>query len=263
LGFESQLESLDIGLFDGIPSQTSIEDKRSLLALHVACRRQHPRFRWLEIGSHLGGSLQALIRDPACEAIDSIDLRPELVADDRIATVSYPDNSTERMTRLLGELPEADLGKLRTYDAHTGQLNPQDFERPDVCLIDAEHTVEACRRDAEFCRLVLRGRGVVAFHDVGVIYRAVAGFVDSVRASGTACRLAYLPDLMFAVELGPSDLLDDPAVIGRQLMTGSSLLAILCENDRYRAVLDGRRGRLLRRLGILRVDDPTLVAERG
>jgi hypothetical protein len=63
--FEAQLNELDTSLLDEIESQTSADDKRSLLALHVACRRVHREFRWLEIGSHLGGSLQALVRDPA------------------------------------------------------------------------------------------------------------------------------------------------------------------------------------------------------
>src|SRR4051812_45634366 len=119
MGFEAALESLDTALLRKIRSQTTYEDKRSLLALHLACRRTLGSFRWLEIGSHLGGSLQALIRDPACVAIESIDSRPERLSDERIATVAYPENSTQRMVQLLRELPEADVEKLRTYEAES------------------------------------------------------------------------------------------------------------------------------------------------
>src|SRR3954452_18480154 len=105
--FEAQLGSLNPDLLGAIESQTSPQDKRSLLALHLACRRQRSPFRWLEIGSHLGGSLQALFQDPPCVAIDSIDPRPEQLPDERLGPVSYPGNSTERMLELLGDLPEA------------------------------------------------------------------------------------------------------------------------------------------------------------
>ncbi len=105
--------------------------------------------------------------------------------DDRIATIAYPENSTERMLGLLRELPEADMNKLRTHDAQTSRLDPQAFERPDLCFIDGEHTDEACSLDAEFCRRVLREDGVIVFHDVGIVYRAVASFLETLRAVGT------------------------------------------------------------------------------
>ena len=259
MSFEERLESLDVELLGTIHTGLTTEDRRSLLALHLACRTTNPEFRWLEVGSHLGGSLQALVRDPGCTRIDSIDSRPEQIPDERIATVAYPGNSTARMLRLLGDLPDADMRKVRTHDTGTEQLDPQSFEPPDVCFIDAEHTDEACARDAEFCRTVLRGNGVIAFHDIFVVYRAVAALVETLGATGTPHRLAYLPDNMFAIELGPGALLSDPAMIGRQALAGSGLLWGLRWNDRYRAVLKGRRARLLRRLGLLRVDEPTLV----
>jgi hypothetical protein len=258
VSFEERLESLDVELLGTIHTGLAAEDRRSLLALHLACRRTNPEFRWLEIGSHLGGSLQALVRDPGCTNIDSIDSRPEQIPDERIATVTYPGNSTARMLRLLSDLPDADLRKVRTHDIGTEQLDPQAFEPPHVCFIDAEHTDEACARDAEFCRDVLREDGVIAFHDIWIVYRAVAAFVETLGVAGTPHRLAYLPDSIFAVELGRGKLLGDPAIIGRQLLTGAGMLWNLCMNDRYRAVLKGRRARLLRRLGLLRVDEPTM-----
>jgi predicted O-methyltransferase YrrM len=262
-GFTARLESLDTEVFRAIPSETSDEDRRSLLALHLACRASRSKFRWLEIGSHLGGSLQALVRDPACAAIDSIDLRPERLPDERLSVIEYPDNSTERMRRLLSDLPGSDIRKLRCHEADTGQLDPEAFEHPDVCFIDGEHTDEACGRDAEFCRRVLRDNGLIAFHDVDVIYQAVAAFVESLRTAGIAYRLAYLPDVIFAIELGESDLLRYPEVVNRQLGAGAGVLQMLCTNGRYRAILKGRRARLLRKLGLLRVSEPIVAPGRG
>jgi hypothetical protein len=249
--FESQLNELDVGLLEEIESQTSADDKRSLLALHLACRRAYGQFRWLEIGSHLGGSLQALVRDPACVRIDSIDPRPELLGDERMSPQRYPDNSTARMLELLGRLPEADLEKLHTYEAGTPELNGSDFSPAHVCFIDGEHTDDACAQDARFCQEVIRGEGLILFHDVGVIYRAVAEFAEQLSTDGLESRVAYLPDSLFAIEVGGGALLEDPAVVGRRLEAGRGVLWLLGSNDRYRALLQARRARTLRRLGLL------------
>lgn len=256
MSFAESLEALDPELLAPIESETSPGDRRSLLALHLACRRRHLSFCWLEIGSHLGGSLQALVRDPACEAIESIDPRPEQIADERLGAISYPDNSTARMLELLEALPGADASKVRTHEVGTEALDPESVQRPHVCFVDGEHTDEACARDAAFCLAALKESGVVVFHDIGVIYRAVNAFVETLRARGIPHSLAYLPDSVFAIEIGPRDVLADPAVTGRQLDGGRGVLSMLKQNDRYRALLKGRRARLLRRLRILPADEP-------
>ncbi len=106
-------------LFDHVRSQTAPRDRMVLLALHNACREFYGTFRYLEIGSHRGGSLQALIRDPRCVEIVSIDARPAVVPDDLKGEVVYRGNTTERMLEHLRSLPGADLTKLRTFDAST------------------------------------------------------------------------------------------------------------------------------------------------
>ena len=60
------------------PSRTAGRCSR----LHAAVAERGP-FRYLEIGSHLGGSLQALVADPRCMEIVSIDTRPDSQPDDR------------------------------------------------------------------------------------------------------------------------------------------------------------------------------------
>ncbi len=80
-------------LFNHIPSQTTLNDKRALLALHEVNRaRTNGNFVYLEIGSHLGGSLQALVLDPACSKIISIDPRPHKFADERGLDLTYHSN---------------------------------------------------------------------------------------------------------------------------------------------------------------------------
>jgi Methyltransferase domain len=256
---EGRLEELDLGLFDSIESETSDEDRRSLLALQLACRRRHPRFGWLEVGSYLGGSLQAVIRDPACTRIDSIDPRPEEFSDERLRpSISYPDNSTERMTELLRELDGADLDKLVTHEASSAELEPGAMEHPRVCFVDGEHTDRACEADADFCRRAVADDGVIVFHDIWIVYWAIRTFVSRLVDGGVPHRLAYLPDSIVAVEIGPGDLLDDPAVVARRLDAAPGVLWLVGMNNKYRSALQGRRARLLRRLGLLRVDEPPL-----
>ena len=54
---EDRIQSLDVSLFDSILSETSPEDKHSLLLVQK-CLRHRGEYVYLEIGSHLGGSIQ-------------------------------------------------------------------------------------------------------------------------------------------------------------------------------------------------------------
>ena len=151
---------------------------RSLLALHAALAERGP-FRYLEIGSHLGGSLQALVADARCTEIVSIDTRPAQPSRTTAAAIfHYEDNSTERMLDLLDEVPGADLSKLRTFEVGTDVLSAAELPgAPAMCLIDGEHTREAALRDARFCLEALGGAGVIAFHDSNVVQPAIDDFV--------------------------------------------------------------------------------------
>jgi hypothetical protein len=177
-GFDESLESLDIGLFAHVRTQTSPEDRLSLLALHAACREAYGEFSYLEIGSHLGGSLQVLIADDRCVSITSIDSRPERQPDVR-GVFDYPGNTTARMLDHLEAVPDADFDKLRTIDASTEDLSPGELEtRPQLCLIDGEHTVAAAIRDARFCLAAIDRNGAIAFHDRRLVRPAIECFLD-------------------------------------------------------------------------------------
>jgi hypothetical protein len=202
--FERRLRDLDPSLFRPVGSQTSGKDKIALLALHGACREVHGSFRYLEIGSHLGGTLQPFLADDRCTEATSIDSRPEQVDDVR-GMVEYPGNTTERMLAALSAVPGADLTKLRTIEATTEGLETDGLEA-ELCLVDGEHTHEAALRDARFCRDVLRGSGTIAFHDCSLVQSAIDAFTAELEpGSFTALRL---PGVMFAVELGSAGVLD-------------------------------------------------------
>jgi hypothetical protein len=201
--FASRLERLDVSLFKGISSQTKKGDRASLLALQEGVARRFGEFDYLEIGSHLGGSLQGVVRDPRVRRIVSIDLRPEATPDERGKAIPYAGNSTQRMLDNLAALPGADLEKIDTIDADTRSLAPGDIEaRPRLCFIDGEHTNESCLADARFCRAVAAPDAVIAFHDSGIIFAAIAAFLTELRREGVAAIAYPLPDSVFVVELG-------------------------------------------------------------
>src|SRR5687768_6609583 len=99
--------------FQWVPTQTSVEDRRALLSLQDAVIQCIGDYVYLEVGSHLGGSLQPHVGEPRCKRIYSIDPRPEEQPDEHIlGTYKYEGNSTTRMIEYLRQVPGADLQKL-------------------------------------------------------------------------------------------------------------------------------------------------------
>lgn len=205
--FRERLAAQDISLFAVVKSQSTHGDRGSWLALQGACAERFGRFDYLEIGSHLGGSLQAMIRDERVRRIVSIDLRPEQVWDERAKFIRYPGNSTQRMLEKLAEVPDADLEKIHAIDADTRTLTPQDIPlRPQLAFVDGEHTYEGCLADARFCRSVVAPDAAIVFHDAGIIFSAIVSFMTELRGRGMAFVAYPLPDSVFVIELGNSHL---------------------------------------------------------
>ena len=100
-GFEKMIDAIDTGLFAMIPSQTTDEDRRTLLSIQRFIRK-NGEYAYLEIGSHLGGTIQPHYLDPRCSLIYSIDKRPPFQPDERGRNFDYPDNSTEKMLENIG-----------------------------------------------------------------------------------------------------------------------------------------------------------------
>jgi len=211
LDIPDRVHDLDTGLFDPILAQTLPEDRRALLGLHEGAASRYGSFVYLEIGSYLGGSLQALVRDPRCVGIISIDPRPEAPPDKRAGTWTYEDNTTAHMVGLLEELPGADLSKLTTFELGTEALSRDALPmRPHYCFIDGEHTDEASLRDGRFCAEALGGRGVIAFHDDDVVRGGIEALLR--EAWGDVSMAVSFNGSVFALELGGTGILRSPAV---------------------------------------------------
>ncbi len=234
----------DISLYHHIASQTSEADRRSLLAIHHAVARRAGSFSYLEIGSHLGGTLQACIADPRCRRTVSIDPRPPAQPDDRGQMFAYDGNSTARMRALLAAVPGADMTKLETIEASTEDIAPGRVARPDLCLIDGEHTYAAALRDARFCRTAMHGAGVLLFHDREIVEPAILDFLRETTGPLTAYPLR---GSFFVVELGAGAPVLGDAGVAANLGPPSPLLWQVAGRLRLSAPLVAAAGLVRRR----------------
>jgi hypothetical protein len=247
--FSGRLARLDLSLFAAIPSQTSDADRRSLLAIQEAVRARVPAYAYLEIGSHLGGTIQPYVVDPLCTHVFSIDRRPPSQPDERGPVYDYPDNATAPMLALLRALSPQGVGKVRCWDADARDVDPAAVSpRPALCFVDGEHTDRAVRSDAAFCLRVLGGSGVVAFHDAPVVYNGLFEIVEELGRAGTPFVAYHLPDTVFVIEVGDFPVHLSPAVARMLVHNHTGYLASLRANDAYRRFYNRPAFRALRRL---------------
>jgi hypothetical protein len=173
--FESRIAALDLTLFDGVPTQSLRGDRRAWLAVQRAVRRASPGYTYLEIGSHLGGSVQQHLLDPQCARIISIDKRPASQPDDRGQTFYYEENTTTRMMASLGRLSPDGVKKVHCFESDAAALTPEEIGgAPAMCFIDGEHTTRAALSDFHFCLSVCAPDAVICFHDDWIVRDAIA-----------------------------------------------------------------------------------------
>lgn len=246
---EAALREQDPGIFAPIQAQLTDADKRSLLAAQWALRGLYRGYTYLEIGSHLGGSLQPHVLDPYCSTIVSIDARPVAVADDRVDAVPYPANSTAHMLALLRGVAGDAIGKIATIDADASAVDPARLpSQPHLCFIDGEHTERAAFSDYAWCRNVLRKDGVILFHDANIVFPAIEKILGSLKAAQQDFRSYVLPSTIFVIEFGEARIHACPAIQALLLNNSEAYLYGLMSMLHYRDVYSSGTMQLLRRV---------------
>ncbi|HLX19513.1 MAG TPA: class I SAM-dependent methyltransferase [Gaiellaceae bacterium] len=235
---DDRIEALDPDLFSFVPMQAIDSDARALLALHAAVAAAATPFAYLEIGSFRGGSLQALVADPRCSCLMSIDPRTTETPDETRGAYTYVENTTASMLEGLSRVPGADMSKLSTFETTTVEMSSAALpQRPDCCFVDGEHTDEAVLTDARFCAEALEGAGVIAFHDWGIVRSAIKAFIRERRRDisfALAINRPYRPSAgfgVFALELGDNGALRYPAL---ERATGARSYAVWAAANRSR-----------------------------
>ena len=231
--FETAIDSLDLKLFEAIPSQSTDEHKQSLLAIQSAVRELCPDYNYLEIGSYIGGSIQTHLLDESCARIVPIDKRPDSQPDERGVDFLYNNNSTKRMLDILSEL--GPLDKITTIDRGTDEIEPSEIDVPiDLCFIDGEHTDRAVFADFQFCLKVLNARGAIIFDDAQIAYNGIAQCVEHLEQQTMPFKAYALPNKVFVIEIGDFPLHKHPKIYERLLGNHRSYLFSLQNNDHYR-----------------------------
>lgn len=199
----------DLSLFRWIESQTSASDRQALLSIREAVCSVTASYHYLEVGSHLGGSLQPHVIDTRCDAIISIDPRPLEQPDERQkAKYRYEGNSTNRMIALLSTIPEANISKIQTFEANSWDLAPDSVHSNiNIAFIDGEHTNSAVVRDFIAVRRFLSPPAVLAFHDCFVTPSAFFKISRMLRRDRQPNVFFYFPTSgVVAIPFGPAQL---------------------------------------------------------
>ena len=205
--FEARLDVLDVSLFDAILSGTSEQDRQALLELQRAVREAFGEYVYLEIGSHLGGSIQPHLVDPRCKKIYSIDKRPAEQPDERGITFPYPNNSTQKMLKLLENVSAEDMHKIVTIDADASEIDPAKIDvAPQFCFIDGEHTNRAVISDFEFCYQICAPHALIVFHDVNIVGDGVKDILRTLKEKGIKHSAVHVGGVVFAIGLGDVEL---------------------------------------------------------
>lgn len=186
---------LDLSQFQWIESQTSESDRCALLSIREAICSLRPSYRYFEIGSHLGGSIQPHVVDVRCTGIFSIDPRPAEQPDERWReTYKYEGNSTERMLEGLRKIPGSDIGKVRCFDCASWDLPTGAIEgEVHFAFIDGEHTNAAVLRDYASTARFLAQPSVLAFHDSFATASALLDIRDELQAKRAGSEFVFFP----------------------------------------------------------------------
>ena len=233
---DKAIEELDLRLFEQIPSQSTEDDKQSLLACQAATRDMGGMYSYLEIGSYLGGSIQPYLLDHLCSRIYSIDKRPAIQPDERGIDYAYQNNSTARMIENLRKVNEGAVDKIVTIDGDTRELSPSDVkERMQICFIDGEHTDVAVLSDFKFCLEVLDPKGgAIIFHDAQITYNGIADCIKHLEANSIKFHAYCLPSIVFVIEIGDFPLHKDERIMQRLVDNHRSYIFSLQNNDEFR-----------------------------
>ncbi len=223
----ARIEALDVTLFDAIPSQSSHGDRQAWLAVQRSLR-EPSGYVYLEIGSHLGGSIQQHLLDPRCRKIVSIDKRPPSQPDGRGLDYFYEGNSTTRMLDNLRGVAPDQLDKMTCIDADARDIHPADLPAaPDYCFIDGEHTCASVLSDFAFCLRVCAPNAAICFHDDFIVHRALRRIVSDLRQQAIPFTARKLTGVTFGIFLR-----DCPAVRDPYLVTHSREVAAWLRRQR-------------------------------
>ena len=200
--FEKRLASNDPSLFAGVSTTTTTIDRAALNTIQSLARKSGD-YTYLEIGTHLGGTLQTHCADPRCRKIYAVDKRPDEVADIRGKRLAYQNNTSANMLSGLRAAFGDAIKKIEVFDDDIRDVPTECFSTPpDLCFIDGEHTIEAVVRDFTRCQAIASPDAIIAFHDSQLLRTAIVKCRGRLQDNGTPHRAMKLTGSVHAILLG-------------------------------------------------------------
>lgn len=249
-----------LSIFSHVPTQLSLGDKRSLLALQAALGQVRVPYNYLEIGSYLGGSLQPFLVDERCERIISIDSRPQGQPGDERQRFKWTPVSTQDMLDRLRPAFGRYFDKLTCIDAESRTIQQSQIQHaPHLCFIDGEHTDIACFNDFKLSLSVASPDCAILFHDIQIIFRGLKQCLAYLDRQQKTYRFYLLPGKMAVIEIGSLHLARSESVFSCLVNDRDEILESLERlgyyRDWYAQAKTARLARALSRLyDVLRID---------
>ena len=157
-----------------VPGQIGSNDVNVLTSV-MNFMAQKGSYRYLEIGSYLGASLQWHLTNPECVQVVSIDKRSrDKIKAERQIDYAYTTTTQDMINALTSNgLP---LDKLITVNGTVDNI-PLDNQF-DLVFVDAEHTNQAVFYDAVKCSASMNTNSIIMFHDDWIVYKGIEKFEE-------------------------------------------------------------------------------------
>ena len=165
------MKQKDLNKFFPIPTQTSLSDKIILLKIMNLMGKKKKNYKYIEIGSFLGGSLAPFLKDKNCKKILSIDKRNQILDDERNEKWSYENISQDKMLKTLKKY-NFNLSKIEALDGDISEFKIK--ENYDLAFIDGIHTDTNVFSDFLFTLDIMNNNSIILFHDSNVIFKSLS-----------------------------------------------------------------------------------------
>ena len=147
-------------------------------------------YNYLELGSYLGASLVAHLKNPHCQVVMSIDKRSKgKILDERMIDYAYNETTQDMIDELVKH--NVPLDKLITLEGTIDDLASDRLY--DLAFIDAEHTNSAVLHDATKCLEHLAQDAIIMFHDDWIVFTGIEKFEDHVLELAMHARKFKMP----------------------------------------------------------------------
>jgi len=175
-----------------------INEREGFMELLKLVASMGSSFKYLEIGSYLGGSISPLLIEDLCREVVSIDQRGRHQPDERGRTFDY---TTITEAQMLDNLVAHgfSVDKIRCVNGSIENFTFGPKENFRMALIDGEHTDFACFRDFIYLRPHLEEDSIVVFDDSNLVVKAVRNILSLLQSEKVPHNVFRYPNTRFTV----------------------------------------------------------------